>query len=525
MGLSLGNGKFLGIHLLEIFHRPVLRQFLVAGVFFLVLLGYTFSDKISVAGGFGWDGAHYGLRATDFFPIFQAKLNAPGTVQRLLPSALVYFAFQVLGIKYTNYNVIQAFTVINAFSVTMGFHYFLRLVSLLSFGFGKVAVAFSVVFLSFFILKFESFYPVLTDGPAFGLGLASIFYFMANRRLKLAFTLLLTALTWPSGLASGVFLLLFPRGKQISLMRKGSRIEIRGAVRVALYASFFFLLDRTQIIQRTEAYGDTVIDRNLLFLSAALLLYYLDYVVISFFDSMYSNGENGNDLRLPLPSLRGAILAGIVLILLKIVVSTGTADVKSDITWMMVKHFFNQSLVAPGHAFVAHFIFWGPAYCLLLLYIPKLFKSLQSDGIGVQLFVLSSLILMIDSESRHHVFHLPALFILLVRVLELNLSRAGVGMVVLLHLVWSKFWIPFDMDWLTPGWSFQRFPWQFYAMHQGPWLARSVYEGFAVAMVICMVIFVIYLKVARSNRLKGTSPGDTAKSWLQGSSGSGTLTS
>ena len=133
---------------------------LLLSTFFLTLV-YASNDRLPFNDGFGFDGARYGTAVLQLYS--EDYLPDRTVIRRILPSIIVRGVHDAVGITPTATSAITGFIILNAICVLIGLlavdiSLRSRQVGVLSRGLAWVSVLFT-----FALVKWNSFYPVLTD--------------------------------------------------------------------------------------------------------------------------------------------------------------------------------------------------------------------------------------------------------------------------------------------------------------------------------------------------------------------------
>jgi hypothetical protein len=193
----------------------------------LGLLGYVIGDRTNWSGGFGFDGRFYGELAKNFgSAVFgHGRVVPPGLgfyrgprlsgvdtyyARRLLPSAIVWLALRGFGLQGTHAQVVLLFSLLGATMFGLATFCWCRTAELLGFARRAKVVGAIGLIVSFAVLKTGSYYPVLTDQVALGLGALSLYLWLRRSTVLLALSIVAGCFTWPLHIPIGFLLLLFP---------------------------------------------------------------------------------------------------------------------------------------------------------------------------------------------------------------------------------------------------------------------------------------------------------------------------
>ena len=180
----------------------------------MTLAGFLFSEKIQVGGGLGWDGQIYGSWARDFHGQVVERGVIRYYLQRVLPPALVHYSLRLFAVPRTDANIIRAFGLLNVALLTLAAFVWCRLADRVVLSRRGKWLGGVGLFVNFAVLKWVSYYPVLTDACALTLGLLMLDCYIADRKWVLGILTALGAFTWPVLIYQGSLLLLFPRDRR-----------------------------------------------------------------------------------------------------------------------------------------------------------------------------------------------------------------------------------------------------------------------------------------------------------------------
>ena len=155
-------------------------------------------DTIPVNNGFGWDGNMYGMY-TQFLPeaIDQGAINA-FRMQRMLIPAMLYAVMERAGMERTPEQVISAYRLVNMICIGLAIIAFLLLAKAANWFDETIWLGFAAIFFSMPFMKMSLFYPILSDIPAFAIGLWAVFCWVKRWRPGLLFAILIGAFTGPT---------------------------------------------------------------------------------------------------------------------------------------------------------------------------------------------------------------------------------------------------------------------------------------------------------------------------------------
>src|SRR3954466_13654830 len=122
---------------------------MVALVAALAIVTIAWGERIGVNGGEGWDGRAYASWAGDFPGTVLAQGVNPYQSQRVVPSAIVYYAMAALGVAHPRVHVIFAFQLLDALALIATALLLYRIARTLAWSRAAAWTAFAATFLSF----------------------------------------------------------------------------------------------------------------------------------------------------------------------------------------------------------------------------------------------------------------------------------------------------------------------------------------------------------------------------------------
>lgn len=475
------------------FRSTVARRLgLTVATLAVLAIPHLAGDRIDYGSGFGFDGQSYGAMALDLPGRLQRRMETPYRLGRLLPSALVYVAIRVSGTEATPEKVVAAFAALNVLALTSAAWAWIRIAEFLRLSRLGVALGWAGLFLNFACLKFQAYYPVLTDFVALSLATWVVFGFIAQRPAITLVAGLMLSLTWPGSALLSVPLLLFPR------QSLGPAKRCLPAVLAALV-----FCSLVPVAARVFAYtGDVLVysfagralGSAFLFLAAAPLLSPLtDWVSLRV------------QLRTSWPRAR--------LVAILLAIGFGTAQ--------LLGHFGGtQALPAverlgplfplavlverlqrlPGHFLVTPSLFFGPMALWAFWNWPRIAGAARELGLGAVLALLGGSVMALDNESRRWLIIWPLLVTVTVVEAEGRLDRAWVATTSILGLLWSRAWMPIGpivvVGWVSVWSETFRDGNQPYLAALG-FLAPTWLAGTCVASVVTLLIFVVIRRTRR----------------------------
>lgn len=444
------------------------------------------AERVTVGGGFGWDGIRYGQLAMDFRTWLASEdMNSYG-MQRIVPSAIVHYGLRALGVRPSIESVITGFEVYNLILLVLGGWLWIKIADRLGIGLAGRWLGFAGLFVNFAVLKQAFYYPVLTDVSAFTLGLLMLYAFLAGRVFALFLVTLVGAFTWPVAIYAGLGLMLFrkqPLGEGDN--KSGGLALVTAAL---LTAAVAWLMINTYFVTGLRSInGSTPVLEMTVHLSIAVscLFFFLSTKTLI---GPAAPADAWN-------ALRSVTAARIVMCLVayfgtRAVIRALSSDGgQSSYVQEYLEQIALLSIAKPFVFMVAHAIYFGPAVILMLFFWNGVSAVVRQHGAGMVLLFILSLFLGLNSESRQLIFVYPFFVAFLVKAVEPIRWRASFyWLFAAASLVISKFWLRINVapfDGLAP----QDFPPQYYFMNHGPWMADLSFLLQATLILLAALVF------------------------------------
>jgi len=499
---------------------------LAAAAIAIGVLGYVIGDRTDWTGGLGFDGRFYGELAKSWpSAVFgHGAIVPPGLgpyhgprltgldsyyAFRIVPSGIVWLVLQVLGLSATNANVIGVFAALNAAMFGLATFCWCRSADLLGLGDrAKLLGAIGLV-VNFAVLKSGSYYPVVTDHVALGLGALSLYLWLRGATVWLAVCVVVASFTWPMHLAIGALLLLFPPPGDARSALEASRLEGPRSWRpppfglavgtivglAAVTALLVFELQGYRQVEGTE--------RLPLFpLSAAVTGLYV-FAVIAF---LLPRGGIAELIRI-LRSLQPRRLVLAVGIVVGVLVAGALLTRREGfVTQQLFKDAFWSSTLDPGLFLVVLIGYFGPLLLFLYADLPRVAADAWRLGPGMAGVLGIALLGALLTQPRAITNTLPFLVLAGVLAARRNYPFTARNLLVFLaaSVLASRVWLHIG----SFGDQILRFPAQRYFMVTGTWTTPEMY---ALQLGVLVIIALTLWFIARSGRRGDRDPGPPAR--------------
>lgn len=459
------------------------------------LLLTAVGERIPVNGGLGYDGAEYGQWAMHLDAVLDGGIPVTAyRVMRMLPSVLAHGTLRLLGAGLTAENVIQFFVVYNLTLLCLASLAWGGIADALSFGFKTKLLGFLGLFGNHAILKFNFYYPVLTDVSGYAGAIFLLWAFVRRKTWLALFLTLAGAFCWPPLFLYGLVILLFPRRDQTA---RRPLLPI-GIVAGTLVALGYAVLAATPLTGLKPYYP----------LAAAVVTLYLGLAFFLLFASPYSIAgmlrRATTVWRLTAAALALATVLAGRLLLTRTLASSGSGGFFHLPLGEMALTYLRTTCVPlstrlPGEFLVAHVLYFGPLLFLTALFPRRTAVAAGRLGLGFFLLVALAVGHGIVPLSRQWLAGYP--FVVLATVWGVSESALSRNFLVVfsgISLLISKVWMLFNLErtstlgpdglvvWAT-GFSFEQ-----YVSSTGRWMSVSWYVGQFFVLSIIFIYYYLY---------------------------------
>src|SRR6267142_6132449 len=262
--------------------------YMVLSALVIALIGCFMGEKIKAGGGFGMDGSLYGQWAKDFHKFVFVQGLDLYRIQRILPSAIIHYSMRLLSIPFTDRNVIYAFGILNVLLITLSAYVWCRIANNLKMSYRGRLVGFAGLFLSFGVMKWPSYYPVLTDTSAFFIGLLMLYFYLINNRIGLYMLMVIGAFVWPTLVYQAALFLMFPRNEAIDESSRPARYKLNVVFAIIATSIIFLYMWSLASNDNLKLIGDLSrmpVLQSLIYLTLAISVLYLLFGLSTIWDS------------------------------------------------------------------------------------------------------------------------------------------------------------------------------------------------------------------------------------------------
>jgi len=481
------------------------RTYLLALV--LTLVGAFFNiwgEHIGENEGLGYDGAEYGYYAMHFDEILQGKSQLLSfRARRILPSFIAFGYFKALNIQAKAENVVVFFKWYN-----------LGLLLLAALAWGSLADYFKLdasrfglgalgLFCNHAMLKYNMYYPVLTDVSGYCFAIFMVWAFFRDKRVILALLTLFGFFIWPTLPIIGALLLIFPR-KNIQPQPFKSTFNF---ILPSLLALCYCTMNADLFKVFHTGHGSPYFPLSLA-VSIAYLIVSYSYMIDNVYYFKVKNLITDTNVSSVLVILCFSVC---VYFFMGAVTSHDAKHIEAtlnqssySLALYYAKSMVSDALKRPCEFIVAHVLYFGPLLFFAICFYKKILHQSHSFGYGFLLVIALSIFHMLMPISRQSIAEYP--FVVLVTVLgsrNLKLSPAFMAFFTVYALILSKVWLLFNLvpaiapatGWVS-GFSFEN-----YVSSTGWWMSDSMYIIQGAVVLFSLVVFFSYFnsKCGRTN--------------------------
>lgn len=462
---------------------------LITSLSFLIFysIGYYFwGERIPVGNGYGWDGLVYAAYVQQFW-LYISQTHDIYHVNRILPSFIIYLALKILHLNmHSPIIVVNSFIIFNSLLFIASCLLWFKICCVKQFKTTTYWIGFISLFINFLYLKHNFYDPVLTDTAAIFLGMLALYFYVKKNYLLLTLTLIPAYFTWPISIVFFCPLILFTQG-------------IKPASTFSLFERVFALLVTSAFIGICIYL--TYIVGNMRIISNGVKIYYpllpfSIFIAAYFIYTVLINSRLAisfiNLFKLNYRNLGYLIFSCIFSFILFHWLAHHLPNYATAKPLFTIQDLFTVSILGaiakPGLFFISHFAFWGPAVILMMCYLKEMAQQSGQDSIGLMIFMLITIVLALNSQTRQLSFNYPFIIYLLCCVMDNKfITKQSILYYLIAGLVASKVYYYINSTPLTG--SILDFPYQRFMMNSGTymnWGGYFVNIGlFIVAIVLC----------------------------------------
>lgn len=456
----------------------------------LIAWSHLGDELIPVNDGVAYDSTTYAQIVRDPWSSLFGGLDIH-RVQRVVPSLVMFVLLAPFGLHTSTMALLIGFQVMNYALLALSSALWWAIARRLELSRPAGWVGFLALFVNYGLLKLSAYYPVLTDRPAFFLGMVLVWTVVSRRHRLLPLVAVVGAFTWPTVAYSalGLYVLSRPAGPLRPSRWWG--VATAALLAAGLTAGSLYVYrcgDECASALMRGPLVPALVPISLTFLFVWVYLAtrpLLELITVP-------NVVRAVDWR--------RLLVAVTLMVLIVVVQRALADPSFRTVSRTLYNTLLGGVVKPAGFLVAHSVFFGPALLLLILTWRRAVRALSVYGVGPVAMILVYVVLGITVEARILLNEWP-FFVLLAAVMvdKLEWRAREAWIFAALAVVTSRVWFPVFHGEYTGDW--RKYPDQFYGMSLGLKMTLLSYSVMAAAFVV--VGLVLLRLVRRSGRPVG----------------------
>ncbi|MBL0220892.1 MAG: hypothetical protein IPQ07_44355 [Myxococcales bacterium] len=449
-------------------------------------------ERIGVNQGEGWDGQAYAAWARDFPEAVVETGVTEFQSERVLPSALVYYALSAVGCPHTSGNVIAGFQVLDALALTVEAVLLMGISLVLGWSRTLTWVAFVATFLSFANAREALYYPTMTDPTASALAMGTVWAYVARRPVAQWGIALASAFTWPALVPFGLAALILPRTVKPlpSTTGRWHRFLALGvALSVAVFVVAWFISVLANPIQIARWLDRAHHDLYPITIASIVIPTALAAYVVARQETTWSLRAYLRDAgwrRTTVALLAAASIVGARELWHARVGIQGVGT-----GWRELRLYYVASAVlGPLWSLVHQVTYFGPIVIVAIGGWTRIAGTAARWGPGAVLGLTMMVFSSVSSDARHLLHMVPLLTVLAVASTASWWTPGRAVVLAGVSLAWSKLWLRIGYTTIhnSLSWPDQRF-----FMQHGPWATDSTFlahlaAGIATALLLWLLL-------------------------------------
>lgn len=459
----------------------------------------VFGERIGINAGQGWDGENYMRWSGDFWHRVVELGVSRFQAQRVLVSAIIYYAVHPLGVTPTVAHYVIAFEVLDVVMLAGAAIIWANLGAVMKWRACATWLGFIALFGGFANARHALYDPVLIDSTAFALGMVMVWAYLSRRPFVTWIVALLGAVSWPALPIVAIAMLVLPRPMTpVSPVADAWRPRLGWiAAALAFGATSVFLAIASHYYNHPVAVaGDDKLAAwvrgdwlgiTLPLLATALAV---PWYLLAREPRLWNVRGHVRELTLRYVVLACAAVIAWLLARTWWLATAGTLGEGATRAQFLCEHTLG-ALRGPLWGIVYHVVYFGPII-LFAAFTWRRIAVIAAEWGPAAVFALALVVAFAGgSQSRQWIHLLPLLVAVTVAATHDLWTPRRVAMFAALALPWSKVWLAIHYD--TPG-DWHAFPSQRYFMQIGPYASDATYTVHLVAVAITAVIVGVMLR-------------------------------
>ncbi len=447
-------------------------------------------DRIPVAHGFGYDGQQFAALARNLPAELRREGMGNERTQRILPSAVLYCAFNALGLRnVTDDQVVRSFQLLNLWLLILSVLIWSAIARHCQLKPLYQWLGFAALLCNYPNAKMCYYYATLTDVTSFFLGMLVFLLALRGHWFATFFTLMIGA--WGSSTLIPWFAPLLVLRQQPLEPAENGKLPLVATTLIALTYATLVLVSIYVWKFFPPAYF-APLWLNALPVSLLLGVAYLFVAVPPLLKFRFVQALTDRRWRTLIhwEQLIAVVAAAFLVSIISDGIS-GSVEGQGLIRKTLIKgnSIPVRSIAKPWIFLVAHAAYFGPIVVVAALFWRKVCRTIGEYGVGFILFTLLTLAFGLSSESRHHMIAFPPLVaVVCITCQRLDLGRWFTGAFWLFSIFASRLWMILGTDWSIADHPLS-YPAQYFHLGSGPWLAPEMYWVQVGYVAIAAIVF------------------------------------
>lgn len=457
---------------------------------FLLLFWRTYPEK----NGIGYDGQAYASIAARFPSIVFDHQISLYSIQRILPSGIIYYTLRLFHLSATQEQMPFIFSIYNTIILALGVYFWHKIANFLQWNGAVRLLSFCGLFLNYAILKMNTYDPVLTDTSAFICGLGMLYFYLLNKKYGLLLSIIAGTFIFPTLMFIGLLLFIFLNTDE-KKSYAFSENNPRSSTIIALISALLITISVWTIYLKIGEQDMFALGRYsrfpVLYISLLAVFTYfflmLRPICENFKETIIKTVRQVFSYRLFI----AICLAVLLKILLFFLSSKATGALTSTLFFELISI---RALAYPGIFLVSNIIYYGPVVCLIICFWREIINYLKRR-MDLGLFIVTTFyaLILINTEARQSINFLPIGVIVVSQILNTKtIPSSFVFSFIALDLLLSRFWLPLSHGWesllTNPPQITLTFPMQWFFMSHGPWMSHTMYLVFLPISITTLIL-------------------------------------
>lgn len=460
------------------------------------ILFNLYGEKVLFNDGFGFAGNTYAQTAQDYYNLFYNRQLSSKLIRRTLHSFIIFTFFKIFNIPITDYNLLNAFAILNIILILASLYCLYKISILLRYNKYQLLVAIIGMFLNFPILKLGYFYTTLSDFMTFFLSIFLLYAYLKNNIYLMVILTIFSAFSHHSVFYISLILVIFFNKDIFHIKKSNNKTINKIAFFISLVISFallsiinfLYFSGRYRFYETltTPTYSIVIFNAILLFVIYLFTLYYILNPIFLYFYTYLIKNKSLKILKIKY------LILGIVLYLCVTMFQNYFSFQESRSSVFRIGQMVTNSIHLPIKHLISHIIYFGPIIFIIIYNYKKMVLFANNNGgLGLLLVLLFIGIFSFNTESRQLIAGLPFFVCFAVKTLN-NCDKKFITIFLIMSLFASKFWLPINTDWLEGNYGL-RYNVKYF-MNFGPWLLTKFY--------LLQLIFIIPMGIYMFKKVK-----------------------